>query len=387
MANCPWCNAILPDQTTSRDFCPACYTALSSTIPREPYNVPKPKTPVTTALILINLAVFCAMLIAGHSMSVSGEQPLHWGADWGPLTLHFQWWRVLTSTFVHFSKCHIVDNLLLLWILGRRAERVFGKWQFLALYVITGVAASIVTLAVIPETVSCGASGGIFGLFGALLIAWYFGRFSLSLGAKWGLGIVALLMGCSLYAGFTDPEVANSAHVAGFVSGLILGELLVSWRMNSAQFRRWVFRGAAALLLLGMISLHYVYGYLAPLASVEQEISEKRYKEASAHINMVLQHNPDSGLANTEAADCYFEEQDYAKAEAAASKSIEIDPDNLSGTLILARVYLRTHRVDKARALAMRLLLEKKADDERRTAAVLIMAAITEEEKSEPGKH
>ena len=315
------------------------------------------------------------MLIASH---ISSDRPLNWGADWGPWSLHFQWWCPLTSTFIQVKIAHLADNMLLLWILGRRMERVLGKWKFLALYLITGIAGSLATLAVIPEKVSYGASGNVYGLLGALLITWRLGKLPLSRRGQWWLGIVALLLLYSLYSGSTNPGIANSAHLAGFISGVILGEMMLSARARNPRFLAWVYSGAGAVLLLSLISLQYRSGYLAPLASVDQEMEEKHYAAALAHINMVLQHNPDSVLANSEAAQCYFEQKDYVKAEAAAKRSLASDPDSFSATLILASVYARTGRMDKARSLAVKLFREERHEE----AAMVFATIATIERKS-----
>src|SRR5271167_1634289 len=139
------------------------------TLPRKP--------PITTALVAINVAVFLAMVLMGVSpTSPTTAQLVPWGANWGPLSLGPQPWRMLTSTYVHAGILHIGLNMWCLWNLGFLAERIFDPWTYVLTYTACGLAGSIASLWLHPMVVGVGASGAIFGFAGALIAALYLGH-------------------------------------------------------------------------------------------------------------------------------------------------------------------------------------------------------------------
>src|SRR5207244_9797712 len=92
------------------------------------------------------------------------EQLVRWAANYGPLTLTTQPWRLLTAAFLHGGPLHIATNMWCLWNLGRMAENIFGRFTFLLVYLFTGISASLLSVSLHPGRVSVGASGAIFGV-------------------------------------------------------------------------------------------------------------------------------------------------------------------------------------------------------------------------------
>lgn len=183
---------------------------------------------VSWSLIALNVLVYLAMCLKGVSpMSPSPAQVLPWGADFGPLTLNGQWWRILTSTFVHFGIIHIGMNMYILYQVGPFTELLFGRIRFLLLYLLAGVGGSIVSLYVHPFSVGAGASGAIFGVYGALLAFLFVERGviprSRSIVIAKSAGIFLLY---NLFFGLASRTTDLSAHGGGFVVGLIVGALL-----------------------------------------------------------------------------------------------------------------------------------------------------------------
>jgi len=129
-----------------------------------------PRAWVTTTLIAINVALFVAMVASGVSLSKPTNAGLiAWGADYGPLTTTGQPWRLLTNTFIHIGVLHVVLNMVGLWFLGTLIERLLGSLGFAVSYLLSGLCGSLLSTWWSPLTVSAGASGAIFGIFGALV--------------------------------------------------------------------------------------------------------------------------------------------------------------------------------------------------------------------------
>lgn len=181
---------------------------------------------VTLTLIGLNALVYVAMGLSGVSWTEpSIEHAVRWGADFGPLTLSGEWWRAFTSTFVHFGIIHIAFNMWCLWSLGSSLELFMGRKAFAVTYVLSGLAASLTSIAWDPWRVSAGASGAIFGIAGAFVSYLYFKKAPLDRPqVRQKLKDLAIFIGYNLLYG-AHGSVDNSAHVGGLVAGLILGAL------------------------------------------------------------------------------------------------------------------------------------------------------------------
>src|SRR5438034_1313685 len=121
-----------------------------------------PRAWVTPTMIVLNVAVFVAMVANGVSaLAPTSASLIRWGADFGPRTTGGQSWRLLTNTFVHIGLPHIAMNMIALWQSGRMVERLLGNLGFAVTYLLAGLCGSIVSTLSHPFTVSAGASGAI----------------------------------------------------------------------------------------------------------------------------------------------------------------------------------------------------------------------------------
>jgi TPR repeat protein len=130
-----------------------------------------PKTPVTPLLVGLNVLVFVLLSLDTQSLfTFPAPKMIAWGADFGPLTItDHQWWRLMSNCFLHLSVLHLACNMYALLIGGLVAERMFGNGFFLLIYLGCGLAGSLASLWANPAVVAAGASGAVFGLFGAVL--------------------------------------------------------------------------------------------------------------------------------------------------------------------------------------------------------------------------
>jgi membrane associated rhomboid family serine protease len=186
MAKCAQCGRQLP-AFSFRKICEWCVRHEAAQRGEEDEDAIQPVMPVpwaqgmtssgivTQALFAINLMVFAAMALEGIAMTPSSRQLIQWGANFGPYTLGGQEWRLLSCTFLHIGLMHIFFNMWCLWDLGAMCEGLFGHATFAAVYLISGVGASLASVWWRPVGVSAGASGAIFGIVGALIAAHYAG--------------------------------------------------------------------------------------------------------------------------------------------------------------------------------------------------------------------
>ena len=129
-----------------------------------------PSFPITIGLVAINVLIFAVMVLRGVSpTNPTPQDAIAFGADFAPLTLGGQWWRLVTSMFVHFGVVHIGLNMWCLWNLGRVAERLLGRFSYVLTYFGSGIFSSIASVYWEPQAASAGASGAIFGLAGVLV--------------------------------------------------------------------------------------------------------------------------------------------------------------------------------------------------------------------------
>jgi rhomboid protease GluP len=196
--------------------------------PARPRAFVRPTPVVSYALIGANVLVYVAMVASGISaVSPTPEDALRWGADFGPLTMHGQWWRIFTSMFVHFGIIHIALNMYALYQVGPFTEALFRRVRFLGVYLIAGLGGSLASLAINPLIVSAGASGAIFGIFGGLLGFLLIHRSTFPADAARRIakstGIVLVI---NLIYGLSVPGIDVSAHVGGLVTGFLAGCLL-----------------------------------------------------------------------------------------------------------------------------------------------------------------
>src|SRR6059058_1207662 len=179
--------------------------------------------PVTVALIAMNALVFAIMVLSGVSAFLpTPQQALAFGADFGPLTLNGQWWRLATCMFVHFGIVHIGLNMWCLWNLGRAAETLIGRFSYLLAYFASGILGSIASVYWHPMAVGAGASGAIFGMAGVLFA---FVRLKKTPAhpqiSKNMVGSIGSFIVYNLVIGAAIPGISNAAHVGGLVMGLL----------------------------------------------------------------------------------------------------------------------------------------------------------------------
>lgn len=145
------------------------------------------------------------------------------GANYGPLVKNGEIYRLVACMFLHGGIMHFGLNMYSLFIVGPRVEDFFGKWKFLLIYFLSGICGSLLSVGMNPDVVSIGASGAIFGLFGALV---YFGySYRGYIGAMIRSQIVPIVI-YNLFLGFIIPGIDMWGHVGGLIGGLLAANML-----------------------------------------------------------------------------------------------------------------------------------------------------------------
>lgn len=169
----------------------------------------------TYIFIAIQVVMFLLLELNGGSVNISTL--IHFGAKSNPLIIEGEWWRFFTPIVLHIGLLHLLMNTLALYYLGIAVEQIFGNFRFLFIYLFAGFAGSLASFVFSPS-ISAGASGAIFGCFGALL---YFGVIYPRLFFRtMGMNIL-IIIGINLVFGFTVPGIDNAGHIGGLLGGFL----------------------------------------------------------------------------------------------------------------------------------------------------------------------
>lgn len=237
--------------------CPECIAEGRATV-RSPLTPmggqPVRKATVTQVLIGINLVVFVLELVAGLDVVIS-----QWGMAPGAVSVGGEWWRLLTAAFLHGGFLHIAFNMYVLWIIGPQLESLFGHARYLVLYLLAALGGSVASYTFGPvNSVSVGASGAIFGLMAALIVA---GR-----SMRADVTQIVILLAINVVIGFLAPGIDWRAHLGGAVVGAVVAAIMAYAPKQSRTL--WQTLGvlavAGVLVAMLMVRTAWINTQLAP---------------------------------------------------------------------------------------------------------------------------
>jgi len=375
MANCVQCGRQLPGLTFGKKLCQWCvqHEAAQRGEDSPVQRIePAPWTrshlssmPVTQAIFGINVAVFVAMSLA-VGVTVLGDPAwgalsLRLGANYGPYTLSGQWWRLLSCIFIHGGLLHIAFNMWCLWNLGRLAESVYGHWTFAAVYLITGLASSLMSLAWHSSSPvsSVGASGAIFGIAGALISSFYLGEFSLPRAVMTGmLRSVVTFVAYNLFFGAVIARTDNSAHIGGVLMGLLLGALIAKIAPGHDDFLRRIAVPLVGVLFVlgGAMWLHHARGYLAHAQYGFLLFRDGKVDQGISELQKSAGLRPDFVPAHTALAQAYVKKHDFENEAEEMKRLITLDPRDENARVTLGVIYLDQKVPSKAQEVFSQLL-------------------------------
>jgi rhomboid protease GluP len=196
------------------------------------YRIPMARPRWTYVLLGVNVAVFLAMTVFGalNGLGLNGSQDSRvlviFGAMQNQLIAQGDFYRLLTSMFLHIGLIHLLFNSYALFILGQDVERLYGSARFLLIYFLSGLGGSLASFVLGAGGISAGASGAIFGLIGTEIAYFYLHRQTFGQRGQAQLRSLLMLAGINLVFGFTIPGINNLAHMGGLVFGAMLGWIL-----------------------------------------------------------------------------------------------------------------------------------------------------------------
>ncbi|MBD8069138.1 rhomboid family protein [Bacillus sp. PS06] len=314
----------------------------------------------TYFFIFIQIVMFILLEANGGSMNT--DTLISFGAKENFLILHGEWWRFFTPIILHIGFFHLVMNTLALYFLGTAVERIYGRARFLLLYVFAGFAGTLASFVFSPA-VSAGASGAIFGCFGALL---FFGFVHPSLFFRtMGTNVIAVI-GINLVIGFIFPVVDNAGHIGGLVGGFLAASFL-----HLPEHKKYVQRMISFVITIALtIAMFYVGYTIQPtsgnptfvirtaqsyieenkindaykiLLDAEQknknvpaelyfylsytEVKLGKLTEAREHLEIVTNELPSLHEAHYNLALVYVELKDFDRAKASIERAIKEAPD------------------------------------------------------------
>lgn len=361
MANCIRCGRQLPTLTFGKKICQWCvqHEAAQRGEPGEHVKQPVMAAPwvqrestitLTQVILGANAMVFIAMVLAsGPSLDFPGNVMVHFGANFGPLTLSGDWWRLLTYMFLHGGLMHIAFNMWCLWDLGALCESLYGRWTFAAIYLITGIAAGLASVGWNPGVLSVGASGAIFGLAGALISSFYLGEFSVPRVAIQGtLRSLLFFVGFNVLFGSMVSGIDNACHAGGLVSGLILGALIA--RLAPQQDNP--LRRAAVVLFVVLIVGGSAVGISrwrgSGIRFGSAMDAQRNMDRLIGELQKRIRQSPQDASAHYALAHAYFSKGQFSAGASELNRVLELQPQNTGARMDLGTAYLNQEQPKEA---------------------------------------
>ncbi|SDM18625.1 rhomboid protease GluP [Bacillus sp. OK048] len=313
----------------------------------------------TYFFIIIQVIIFLLLELQGGSTNTSTL--IKFGAKFNPYIYEGEWWRFITPIFLHIGFLHIAMNSLALYFLGPAVERIFGNSRFLFIYLFAGISGVIASFIFSPN-ISAGASGAIFGCFGALL---YFALIYPKLFFRtMGTSVITVLV-FNLIFGFTVSIVDNAGHLGGLAGGFLAAGIM-HFPKKKKPFLQLAFLVVSALVLYGslvfgfqnsetggnesstmMLAQEYIkqenydqaYTILTNYLENSSKVSAEVYfalsyieiktgllDDAKSHLLKVINLDADLPEAYYNLALIYLEENDLLNARENATKAAELKP-------------------------------------------------------------
>ncbi|MFA9455793.1 rhomboid family intramembrane serine protease [Halalkalibacter sp. AB-rgal2] len=318
--------------------------------------------PYATYFLLVSIAMmFIITEWAGSSTDIMTL--IDFGAKYNPRIMDGEWWRFISAMFLHIGVIHLFMNSLALFFLGGVVERMYGTTRFVIIYLIAGLLGSIASFA-FNASVSAGASGAIFGCFGALL---YFGFVHPSLFFRTMGKNVIVILAINLVFGFVVPVVDNGAHIGGLVGGF-LAAAIVQLPKQHRTWKRFVFAIITLIVIASLIAFGWVNE--AKMTNVTTELiigqmylQDDEVEAAYPHVKRAYEMEPTMPEATFLLSVAQAMNGNYAEALPLLEKTVEIRADFHEAHYNMAVIYTELGEYEQARtAVARAIEIEAKEE-------------------------
>ena len=212
--------------------------------------------PLTYGIISINIFVYLiSSFLSQDIVDMNMQTLVDMGSLYGPYTvLKGEWWRLFTAMFLHGGMTHILMNMFSLYLIGRGVEVYFEKKAYVSIYLFSGLIGGLASLYMHPVSVGIGASGAIFGVFGALAGFFLAHRDKIASHSKAFMKDFAVVLGLNFILGLSIPSIDVSAHIGGLLIGFIGGFII-------SKNPKWVWQFSAAMIFFMLIIMQYLPSY------------------------------------------------------------------------------------------------------------------------------
>jgi membrane associated rhomboid family serine protease len=207
---------------------------------------------VTKALLGLNVAIYIITAAQGRGINSPGGSLFGKWLLNGPAVANGDWWRLITSAFLHANLIHIAFNMYFLWFVGSAVETALGRGRFLAVYLISGLAGSAGALVFTPDKPTVGASGALFGILGAAVVLERQRNYVLG-GSALGLVVINLILS------FSISNISVGGHIGGLIGGVLCALVLSRFGRGHAAYSPVGLWGIAGVLAVGLLSIAVAY--------------------------------------------------------------------------------------------------------------------------------
>ena len=283
------------------------------------------------------IGLFLLITLLNRDLGATGDAEimLHWGAQFAPFVWEGEHWRLIAAMFLHWGILHLAMNSYALYLLGGQVEYLFGRWRYLVIYLVAGIAGNVLSLFLLGAySPSAGASGAIFGLFGAFLYL----KIGTPLGQRMHWRPLLEVLGINAVISFL-PGVDLWGHLGGF-----LGGLLASFAVGlPGAGGRTLRRAAGAVLLLASLAVVTPWvdvgprGVTAFHAGMRARNAEA-YDDAIKAFEAAVAINPDLGRYHLRLGEAYALVGDGTGALRETARAVELAPADWQAKDYLARL-------------------------------------------------
>lgn len=302
---------------------------------------------LTYAFLIVSTIVYGVVLMDGGVQNL--DTLLRYGAKSNGLIIEGEWWRLITPIFLHLGSWHFLFNMIALYFLGTAVERIFGSKRFFLIFMLAGISGTVASFA-FTDNLSAGASGAIFGCFGALLV---FGQHYPKLFFRTMGRDILFFLGLNLTLGFVIPNIDNYGHIGGLVGGYFAAAL-VSLPLKRIQ---WVWRAAAGTVLAALLLFTASYGYAEGREGTDyltwkgqQYIQEDNVTEALLIYEKLVKMEPENAFHHFYLGYVYSKTGRLKDAESSWKTALELEPNMPEAHYNLAVLYVGSGETERAKS-------------------------------------